>query len=209
MSPTGNTIKALLIAALLTAPAFNATKAVAAENGGEITCGYPVRTDDTAKSLTSVFGKDAAIENIQSEDEAPLKIVALYGSDPRRRIEVLFSDDKMAQIAAIQISSQPESWSIAGLHTGSGIKAVEEANGGPFEISGFSGNSGGYVYDFKGGKLKDTLKGGCTLSVRFQPQAKVDIPKKFQDGAIISSDDPDLAPLNLSISLLALLPADN
>ena len=54
---------------------------------------------------------------------------------------------------------------LRGYSFGDGIEAVEKANGGPFAVSGFEWDYGGFVTDWKGGKLKEA--GGCATTVRF------------------------------------------
>ena len=57
-----------------------------------------------------------------------------------------------------------------GFGVGSSLGEVEDANERPFKISGFGWDYGGYA-KFGGGKLDDAT-GGCTVSVRFNPDRK-------------------------------------
>jgi hypothetical protein len=65
---------------------------------------------------------------------------------------------------------------------GTPLAAVEEANERPFALFGFEWDMGGYAAGWKGGRL-EILDGGCSLSLRFNPD-----PKASAAAAKVSGD---------------------
>ena len=53
-----------------------------------------------------------------------------------------------------------------GIQTGESLQVVETANGGPFELQGFGWDYGGYVTDWKGGKIASPVQ-SCDPLMRF------------------------------------------
>ena len=134
-------------------------------------CDWPVTKTDTANSLLARFKTYAEIAPVLTYEGDTPDGVVIYGSDPRRRIEVLFKDEARTQVERIIIRSDSQWSGIQGLHLGSTIEAVEAANKKPFEFSGFGWEYGGYVHDFHGGKLGHQSR--CTYNFRLGiPEAR-------------------------------------
>lgn len=76
----------------------------------------------------------------------------LFPAEPLRRVEV-YLDDAGAHPATLIVRDH-SSWVRAdGLRIGLDLRALETLNGRPFAFSGFDWDYGGYVSDWKGGRL--------------------------------------------------------
>ncbi|PZQ17729.1 MAG: hypothetical protein DI565_03020 [Ancylobacter novellus] len=143
-----------------------------------ISCDGPVRADSTPSSLVKALGKaEAKTEQVDGAEGETIEATVLHPNDPARRVEVVWSDDDK-KTGAQAIVRGDSKVSVAGLSVGSDLAAVEAVNGKPFALSGFGWDMGGYVTDWKGGKLTK-LPGGCFLSVQFGYAE--DAPEKIVD----------------------------
>lgn len=189
-------MRVVLFLALMLASAARAEPAVPRE--GEATCASPVAAADTAASLKKRFGADARITHVPGAEGEKLKALVLFDKDPARRIEVIFSDDKLTKASGYRLPEEGGKWTVVGLAPGMDVAAVEAANGAPFEVSGFDWDYGGYIEDFHGGKLAN-LPGGCTLSIRFAVDG--DLPEGMSgDGVKIASTDKRLRGAGAKVS---------
>jgi hypothetical protein len=126
----------------------------------------------TPASLATVFGRANVIpETIAGPEGAQMNVTAIYPTDPARRIEVVFrNEEERTDLSAVMVSAPESQWTgPGGVKIGDGIEAVEAANGMPFEVMGFQWDYGGFVADWKGGKLGEA--NGCAPAVRLAPGA--------------------------------------
>ena len=159
---------------------------------GEASCAEPVHAGESAKDLSRRFGADGKIEQVDGAEGEKVKAFVLFGKDKTRRLEVSFEDEAMIKATGLSWSGPVSKWRVAGVTLGSDVKTVRAANGGPFKINGFGRDYGGYISDFRGGKLTK-LPGGCTVSLRLGNDSK-DAPEALSgDGVHVGSDDPKLA----------------
>jgi hypothetical protein len=150
-----------------------AAPAAATPRNLALNCAAPFTPDATAATLAAAFGKENVIpETIDGPEGEKLNVTAIYPSDPAKRIEVYFKDEEARTgLVWATVKNGKSVWSgPGGVKIGDGIEAVEAANGGVFQISGFDWDYGGYVNDWKGGKLKETVS-GCHTVLRFKRAA--------------------------------------
>ncbi len=159
----------LLAMALASAGAARAAPA-------RLDCTGPVTRKMSAAAILVKFGKDARRENIPGAEGQTSKGVVLYPDDAARRLEITFWDDAQTVVSSISIGNGATGWTgPGGIHRGSSVAEVAAANGGPFELSGFAWDYGGYVTNLRGGKLA-RLPGGCALQLRFTPADEGHVP---------------------------------
>ncbi|MEP9377039.1 hypothetical protein ABLE91_10015 [Aquabacter sp. CN5-332] len=109
----------------------------------------------------------------------------VFADDPKRRIEILWHDtDRQRRPALIRVGDGSE-WRVASpggqtIAIGAPLAEVEKLNGKPFTLSGFSWDYGGYVTDWKKGKLTSPPS-GCHFGIRFEPDPKAS--EKAQNSA--------------------------
>jgi len=77
----------------------------------------------------------------------PMNVTAIFPTDPERRIEVSFAnEEERTDLVAVTVRDHASLWRGQGGYSfGDGIEAVEKANGGPFAVSGFEWDYGGFV----------------------------------------------------------------
>lgn len=154
-----------------------------------ITCGNPVRPDDTVESLRARYGDDARPRMVFGAEGAEIPGVVLWADDPSRKVEVLFEDLSRSRVTSVRIYDDAE-WSIGGLKLGDTLTRATEVNGTPFELFGFEWDYGGTVLDFKGGSLENI--GDCRLVMDVGPTPETELPLETLGEVVLTSDDPRL-----------------
>jgi hypothetical protein len=167
-----------------------------------MTCSYPVKANDTADTLLQRFGDQARVETIYGPEGIELPGVALWPDDPKRRVEVVFSDEGRRNVSFAEANGASE-WQAAGLALGDPPAKVQQANGKPFELWGFSWDYGGYVSDLRGGNL-DALPGDCRAMLRFDLPEEAEVPTEILGEVQLASDAASLALANARLVELSL-----
>lgn len=159
-----------------------------------LSCTGPIAKSATHRSLVKTFGAGAvSVGEIALGEGETETGTLLFASDPKRRLEVRWRDQKKRTgLHAITVRvldnvvSTPESheWRVAGpgttarLHLGQPLAEVEAMNGRPFKLTGFEWDYSGTATSWSGGRLAK-LPGGCNLLVRFEPAPN--LPEKVQN----------------------------
>lgn len=154
-----------------------------------LTCAAPVSRSDTAASLRKRFGKDARMGTIDGAEGMTTPALLLWPNDPRRRLAVLFADEGKRTAASVLVRSARSLWRAEGLGIGTPLSAAATRNGRPIALNGFEWDYGGYVTDYRGGRLAK-LPGGCNLSLRFGPTQGAPLADAISGDRTIRSDDP-------------------
>lgn len=180
------------------------SQAPEASTGGEtgaanrIDCLNPVTLDDTYASLAVAYGKNARLGMIPGPEGTESRGLILYPDLPERTLHVSFWDAALRHVSQVAPAADASAWTgPGGIRAGATLDDVEKVNGRPFTISGFGWDYGGYVTDFKGGRL-DKLTGGCVLSLRFDGDALPD--GVSGDGVMVDSNDPRLKDARVVVS---------
>lgn len=156
---------------LLGRAAFALLAAGASPAGAEenvLACEGPFAADGSEARLVAAFGKaSVAFQEIDGPEGTKVMATIVFGKDEQRRIAVSWHDQKKRQRPS-NIELGP-AWRLAnGLRRDMPIAEVEALNGRPFALSGFEWDYGGYVTDWKKGRL-ERLPGGCNAIVGFGP----------------------------------------
>ena len=136
-------------------------------------CAGPFAPDATAINVAADFGQANVVTgNIISPDGSTSPGLVLLPNDPALSLEIAWKDP--ANMAAPRRIAFTESsaWTVAGIGIGTSLADLEKANGKAFRIQGFSGNGGGVVADWRGGRL-GSLPGNCALGVQLALPATV------------------------------------
>jgi hypothetical protein len=167
------------------------TSAAPATGLGAIDCSFPVKPEDTAKSLLDRFGDQARREEFEGEG-GTVEAIVLWPDDANRTVEVYFADADMTRRSSLRLADTATAWTIGGLSKGTAINSVEQQNGRPFEILGFEWDYSGNVIDWNGGKLEQ-LAGGCRAGAQLAPAASDQVlPNELVGDRGIRSDLPAL-----------------
>jgi hypothetical protein len=135
----------------------------------KLTCFGPFGPTTTGADLAKMFGAGNVVdESLPGTDGETLKITAIYPADPKRRVEITFANAKKRErLVRAEVKSMTSDWSgPEGIQTGESLAVVETANGGPFELQGFGWDYGGYVTDWKSGKIASPVQ-SCDPLMRF------------------------------------------
>lgn len=174
-----------------------------------LSCGGPISGTATHAALVRAFGaRNVAPGKIALGEGETETGTVIFGSDPARRLEVLWHDvRKRIRPRSVTIrggnraptSPASHRWSIAtssslpSLSLGQSLSQVEASNGRPFELAGFEWDYSGTATNWRGGALS-RLAGGCQLVVRFEPAH--DLSSEVQDAVVgdqtFSSNDPKM-----------------
>lgn len=141
-------------------------------------CTGPFGRSADEAALIKAFGAANVVRediSVGEGDTEPGNVV--FPKDPKRRLEVLWHDTAKRRRPSMVRLRDGQGWGFrapGGDRTvvlGMGIADVEAINGRPFVILGFGWDMGGYAGNWKGGRL-DGLSGGCSISLRFNPDEK-------------------------------------
>jgi len=130
-----------------------------------ITCSGAFAKDSSHQKLALAFAnRNVAYTKI---DDAPGGRMAsvLYGRDPKRRLEVWWSDPtSRSKTHLIVINGQSDWIAPGGLALGLAVADVEKLNGKPFKLLGFNKEGVAALSDWNGGALA-AVPGGCKLGL--------------------------------------------
>ena len=165
-------------------PARPARAATAAPVGQTVACNGSFAKDSSHEKLATAFGaKNVAWDDVEGPGGVKLKASVLFPSDPRRRLEVVWTKpETRTDIRVIAINGQSTWTAPKGLKLGMTLAAVEKLNGKPFRLTGFDKDTGGTVQSWDGGALAE-LPGGCKVALRFEPNPKIS-PEVRNDVAV-------------------------
>jgi len=171
---------AALIAALTTTASLAPAAPQPAEGKNVLQCDGAFARDSSHAKLVQTFGKSSmAFPDIDGADGDKVKASVVYPDEPRRRVEILWHDEKTrSRPSTIRVGFKSQWRTVRGLRIGSELAEVERINGRPFKLLGFDWDLGGRVSDWQGGTFA-TVPGGCDFRLGFNPWA--DAPDAARD----------------------------
>ena len=175
---------AALIAALATSVSVMPSLAPAAPQPADgknvLQCDGAFARDSSHAKLVQAFGKSSvAFMDVDGAEGDKIKASVIYPDEPRRRVEVLWHDEKArSRPATVRVGYKSQWRTVRGLRIGSELADVEKINGRPFKLLGFDWDYGGRVADWMGGTLA-VMPGGCDFRLAFNPWA--DAPDAARD----------------------------
>src|SRR5271170_4836953 len=151
------------------APAARPTAVVAGRT--VVTCSGPFAKDSGMLALAMAYDSRNVI--FTEVDVAGTKVGAsvLFPKDPKRRLEVWWSNPNRTGTYLILINGQSTWTGPGGLHLGLTLAQLEKLNHKPFKIKGFDKDGVASVSDWDGGALT-TLPGGCKSGLSLRADAK-------------------------------------
>jgi hypothetical protein len=137
----------------------------------EIACSGPFAQDSGMLELAMIFGSGNMIfthENVQGSE---VGVTVLYPKDPRRRLEVWWSNPNRTGLYLIDIAGKSVWTGPDGLRLGLTLPELEKLNRKPFKLKGFDKDGIATATDWAGGTLA-AFPGGCKVSVSLHADAK-------------------------------------
>ena len=192
MSPrrTGRVLAPLALLLVLAAP-------VRAETAAPVlSCTGPLGPDASHAGLVAAYGAaNVAWREVDGAEGEKIHASIVFPDDPKRRLELFWFDEKKRTgLASIRPARDNRVAAQNGLAPGLTLAQVEKLNGGPFSLSGFQWDYGGFVGDWQGGALSKPAAGGCLVTVRFTlPETTPDaVASAVAGDRTFSSTDPKM-----------------
>jgi hypothetical protein len=142
--------------------------------------------------VTAYKSKNVTFTDVEAADGTKVPASILFPNDPKRRLEVWWSDrNHRSDIHLIVIGGQSTWIAPDGLRLGQTLEQVEKINQKPFKLKGFDKDQIATVSDWDGGTVA-TLAGGCNagLSLRADPKASAEKIGALSADKEYSSSDP-------------------
>jgi len=158
-----------------------------------VACGGTFAKDSSHLELVTAFNsKNVTFADVEAADGTKVPASILFPNDPKRRLEVWWSDPThRSDIHLIVIGGRSTWIAPDGLRLGQTLEQVEKINHKPFKLKGFDKDRIATVSDWDGGELA-TLAGGCNAGLSLRADAKASAEKigAFSADKEYSSSDP-------------------
>ena len=141
--------------------------------------------------LAMVFGSLNMIFTEEKVQDSEVGATVLYPKDPKRRLEVWWSNPNRTGLYLIDIAGKSVWSGPDGLRLGLTLPELEKLNHKPFKLKGFDKDGVATVSGWDGGTLA-ALPGGCkaSVSLRADPKASKDAVGAIAADQEFSSADP-------------------
>lgn len=161
-------------------------------SGSAVACsGVFAKESSHVKLAMKYDSRNITFGEVEGPDGSKIPGSILFPQDPKRRLEVLWSNDAARSgTSVIAINGKSQWGAPKGLKLGMPIQALEKLNGRAFRISGFGADGLSSVIGWEGGGLS-TLPGGCKVGIRLManPKAAPDARATVGgDKELVSSD---------------------
>jgi hypothetical protein len=152
-------------------------------------------------ALAMVFGSENMIFTVEKVQGSDVGVTVLYPKDPKRRLEVWWSNPNRTGLYLIDIAGKSVWTGPNGLRLGLTLPALEKLNHKPFKLKGFDKDGVATVTNWDDGTLA-ALPGGCKANVSFRADAKSskDAVSAISVDHEFSSDDPSIQAVKPTVS---------
>jgi hypothetical protein len=138
-----------------------------------VACSGPFAADSGNLSLAMAFdSRNVVFTEVDGGPIGKVPASVLFPKDPKRRLEVWWSDAASRTRINLIVINGKSGWSAPrGLRLGLTLPEMERLNHKPFKLKGFDKNNVASVSDWDGGALAD-LPGGCKAGVNLHADPK-------------------------------------
>jgi len=165
----------------------------------------PITASSTEAGLREVFGtRNVHTRRADAEVVTGLTSTLIY-SDPSKALGISWAGIHPEAISfCFGHNEEAGAWKTSsGIRCGTTLRELEAFNGRPFTLSGYSGDRGGTVLSWDGGRLDAELGGALKIAVaprggRWRDGLSYAALAKL-NGATVQSDDATLQELNPSV----------
>ena len=130
-----------------------------------VNCEGPFGRNATRADVIKAYGADAVDQVLDGPEELKFKATVLYPKDPKRRLVIIWNDEKARRRPTIRIDLESAWATPNGVRLGTGLAEIERLNGKPFRLYGFEWDYGGRTSNWMGGNLGKPQPGGCNLTL--------------------------------------------
>jgi hypothetical protein len=163
-----------------------------------VECSGPFAKDSGMLALAMVFDSRNMTFTHETVPGGEADVTVLFPNDPRRRLEVWWSNPNRTGTYLIDIAGKSTWTGPHGLRLGLTLEQLEKINRKPFKLKGFGSDDVASVSSWDGGALA-SIEGGCKAGVSLHSNAAAaasELPAKDE----YSSDDPALRGLKPTVS---------
>lgn len=163
-----------------------------------VECSGPFAKDSGMLALAMAFDSRNMIFTHETVQGADVGVTVLFPKDPKRRLEVWWSNPNRTGTYLIDIAGKSIWTGPGGLRLGLTLEQLEKLNKKPFKLKGFDKDGIASVASWDDGALAK-LPGGCKAGANMHAGAKSDAAE-LPDKAEYSSDDPALRALKPTVA---------
>ena len=166
--PTGGGVRPSRGAALETGVEAKTSAAVKSDN---VTCrGVFARDSSHAKLAMAFRSRNVAFTQVDGVSGAKIMATVLFAKDPRRRLEVWWTNQTTRSDTHLIVINGQSDWSAPGqLRLGLTLPQLEQINGKPFKLTGFDKTNVATLTDWNGGEVS-VVPGGCKVGISLRPR---------------------------------------
>jgi hypothetical protein len=143
-----------------------------AAKSNNVACRGVFARDSSHVKLTSAFqSRNVAFTQVDGTSGAKIMATVLFAKDPRRRLEVWWTNQASRSETHLIVINGESDWSAPGqLRLGLTLAQLERINGKPFKLSGFDKNNVATLVNWDGGDLS-VIPGGCKVGISLRARA--------------------------------------
>ena len=197
-------IRGAFVAALaLVAAPLSAQQRVQPTGAHVVACSGTFAKDSSHLKLAMFFdSKNITFTDVEASDGSKVPASVLFPNDPKRRLEVWWSDPTARKDIHLIVIGGQSTWTApGGLRLGQTLEQVEKLNHKPFKLKGFDKDRIATGSDWDGGALA-TVAGGCKPGVSLRADAKASAEKigALSADKEYSSSDPAIRAAKPTVS---------
>jgi hypothetical protein len=168
-----------------------------------VTCGGTFAKDSSHLKLAMTFdSKNITFTDVDASNGTKVPASVLFPNDPKRRLEVWWSNPKDRSGTYLIVINGKSTWSApGGLRLGLTLQQLEKLNKKAFKLKGFDKDGVATISDWDNGELAN-LAGGCKsgLSLRADPKAPADAVSALAPDKEYGSQDPQMVAVKPTVS---------
>ena len=184
------------------APGAPPARAKTAAPSRAVACGGAFAKNSSHLKLAQIFGaQNVTFTEVDGPQNSKIPATVLYPKDPKRHLEVLWSNEASRSDTRLVVINGQSTWSgPKGLRLGLPIAALEKLNGKPFQLAGFDQDNAGQALDWQGGALEKVL-GGCKVGLSLAPDTKASADaRSAAAGKTLMSNDAVVRAVNPKVA---------
>jgi hypothetical protein len=132
--------------------------------------GVFARDSSQAKLAVAFRSRNVAFAQVDGASGAKIMATVLFARDPRRRLEVWWTNQASRSETHLIVINGQSDWSAPGqLRLGLTLPQLEQINGKPFKLTGFDKNNVATLTTWNGGEVA-AVPGGCKVGISLRPR---------------------------------------
>jgi hypothetical protein len=166
-----------------------------------VECAGVFARDSSHLKLATVYkSENVVFTDVDAGDGKKLKASVLFPSDPKRRLEVWWTNEAARTGTYLIVINGQSTWTAPrGLKLGLQLAAIERLNGKPFKLKGLDKDNIGTVTDWQGGTL-GSVTGGCKVGVFLRPDPRASAGTELSASAELESSDASVKAIRPTVS---------